>query len=503
MKDTSVVPVVLRALTALSGALLLIIGVTAMAAPWRLAELFALHPMGNAGYNSVRGDFGALFLGLAVFTLAGAIINVTRWLAVPAMLLGLVLCGRLVSLVFDGASPSSLRPMAIELAVLVVLLLSIMMRRRREAGAGSSRASTQVWARVGLATALVVASGLGLVYAFQRPLGLWLVGRAVESGLKAQSWFEALPDGLHAGLCGSGAPLADASRAGPCVFVVAGRQVYIVDVGEGSPRKLALMGLPPSRVDAVLLTHFHSDHIGGLGELLLQRWAGGSHHDQTPVYGPPGVDVVVNGFNAAYRLDTGYRVAHHGAEVVPPGGAGGTARTIPFVEGAEVAQVVLEQDGLTIRAFPVVHTPVSPALGYRFDYKGRSVVVSGDTAPSRVLEQQARGVDVLLHEGLQTSMVGIVGEAMARNQRIGAARIMADIPSYHTTPEDAARLAARAGVRHLVFYHTIPPLRLAFLNAAFLGDAPSLYRGPITVSNDGTLVSLPSGSTVVTVRELF
>lgn len=503
MKDRSVVPLVLRALTALSGVLFLVIGGTAIAAPWRVAELFALHPLGTAGYNSLRGDFGALFLGLAVFTLAGAIVNASRWLVLPAVLLGLVLCGRLVSLILDGASPSSLRPMAIELAVLVVLLLSIMMRRRREAGEGSSRASTRVWARVGFATALVVASGLGLVYAFQRPLGLWLVGRAVESGLQTQAWLDALPDGLHAGLCGSGAPLADANRAGPCVFVVAGRRVYIVDVGEGSPRKLALMGLPPARVDAVLLTHFHSDHIGGLGELLLQRWAGGSHQDRTPVYGPPGVDAVVSGFNAAYQLDTGYRVAHHGAEVVPPGGAGGTARTIPFIEGAEAAPVVLEQDGLTIRAFPVVHTPVSPAVGYRFDYKGRSVVVSGDTAPSRVLEQQARGVDVLLHEGLQTSMVGIVGEAMARNQRPGAARIMADIPSYHTTPEDAARLAERAGVRHLVFYHTIPPLRLAFLNAAFLGDAPSLYRGPITVSNDGTLVSLPSGGSVITVRELF
>jgi ribonuclease Z len=383
-------------------------------------------------------------------------------------------------------------------------LPAILRRRGRgDAKGDGARATSRAWARLGVATALLVAAGLSLVYIFQRPLGLWLVGRGVESGLQTQAWLDALPDGLHAGLCGSGAPLADANRAGPCVFVVAGRRVYIVDAGEGSPRKMALMGLPPARVDAVLLTHFHSDHIGGLGELLLQRWAGGSHQNQTPIYGPPGVDAVVNGFNAAYQLDTGYRVAHHGAEVMPPNGAGGAARTIPFVEGADAAQVVLELDGLTIRAFPVMHAPVSPAVGYRFDYKGRSVVVSGDTAPSPVLEQQARGVDVLLHEGLQTSMVGIVGEAMARNQRTGAAKIMADIPSYHTTPEDAARLAERAGVKHLVFYHTIPPLRFAFLNAAFLGDAPSLYRGPITVSNDGTLVSLPSGGTVITVRELF
>ena len=490
---------VLRVLTVLSGLSFLAIGLAALLAPWRLTGLFALYPLGNAGYNSLRGDFGALFLGLALFTLAGAIRRPARWLAVPALLLGLIVLGRLTSLVLDGASADSLRPMAIEVVVLVVILLAIVNLR----GAETRPTTTRAWPRAVIATALLVATGLGLMVAFQRPLGLLLVRRGVESGLQGQSWLDALPDGLHVGLCGSGAPLADANRAGPCVFVVAGRRVYIVDAGEGSPRKMALMGLSPARVDAILLTHFHSDHIGGLGELLLQRWAGGSHQDQTPVYGPPGVESVVSGFNAAYRLDTGYRVAHHGAEVVPPGGAGGAARTIPLVEGSDAAQVVLEQDGLTIRAFPVMHAPVSPAVGYRFDYQGRSVVVSGDTAPSPVLEQQAGGVDVLLHEGLQTSMVALVGEAMARNQRAGAAKIMADIPSYHTTPEDAARLAERAGVRHLVFYHTIPPLRFAFLNAAFLGDAPSLYRGPITVSNDGTLVSLPSGGTAVILRELL
>lgn len=490
---------VLRVLTVLSGLFFLAIGLAALLAPWRLTGLFALYPLGSAGYNTLRGDFGALFLGLALFTLAGAIRRTARWLAVPALLLGLIVLGRLTSLVLDGAASDSLRSMAIEVVLLVVLLLAIATRRDDEA----PRTAPRVWPRVVVATALLVATGLGLMVAFQRPVGLLLVRRGVESGLQGQSWLDALPDGLHVGLCGSGAPLADANRAGPCVFVVAGRRVYIVDAGEGSPRKMALMGLSPARVDAILLTHFHSDHIGGLGELLLQRWAGGSHQDQTPVYGPPGVESVVSGFNAAYRLDTGYRVAHHGAEVVPPGGAGGAARTIPLVEGSDAAQVVLEQDGLTIRAFPVMHAPVSPAVGYRFDYQGRSVVVSGDTAPSPVLEQQARGVDVLLHEGLQTSMVALVGEAMARHERAGAAKIMADIPSYHTTPEDAARLAERAGVRHLVFYHTIPPLRFAFLNAAFLGDAPSLYRGPITVSNDGTLVSLPSGGMAVILRELL
>ena len=128
---------------------------------------------------------------------------------------------------------------------------------------------------------------------------------------------------------------------------------------------------------------------------------------------------------------------------------------------------------------------------------------TASTGPSPVLAKYSHGVDVLFHEGLQTAMVAVLHDTAARNGRAGAAKIMADIPSYHTTPEDAARIAQEAGVRHLVFYHTVPPLPFAYMNAAFLGDAPKIFHGPITVSKDGTLVSLMPGSTVVTIRELL
>ena len=106
----------------------------------------------------------------------------------------------------------------------------------------------------------------------------------------------------------------------------------------------------------------------------------------------------------------------------------------------------------------MAHGPVFPAAGYRFDYRGRSVVVSGDTAPSLTLAKYARGVDVLLHEGLQTAMVSVLHDAAVRNNLPTFAKITADIPSYHSTPEGAARIARMAGVRYLMFYHTIPPL---------------------------------------------
>ena len=122
-------------------------------------------------------------------------------------------------------------------------------------------------------------------------------------------------------------------------------------------------------------------------------------------------------------------------------------------------------------------------------------MISGDTAASPVLEKNARGVDVLFHEGLQTDMVSILHDVTAANNRPTGAKIMGDIPSYHTRPEDAANIAQAAGVGHLVFYHTIPPLPLSFMNAAFLGDAGKFYKGPITVS-EGWNVYKPAGGRI-------
>jgi ribonuclease Z len=100
-------------------------------------------------------------------------------------------------------------------------------------------------------------------------------------------------------------------------------------------------------------------------------------------------------------------------------------------------------------------------------------------------------------------MVSVLHDVAVRNNLPTLAKITADIPSYHTTPEDAARIAQQAGVRYLMFYHTIPPLPLAYLNAAFLGDAPKIFKGPITVGRDGMLLSLTPGGTAITLRELL
>jgi len=363
----------------------------------------------------------------------------------------------------------------------------------RQAGDGFAEAIAMRWRKI-----LLVILGAAIIatctaYALRGQIAVAAMGKLYAHAFGVDP-YEGLGDTLHVGLCGSGSPMPDPTRAGPCTAVLAGKRLYVVDVGAGAQKNLALMNLPPGRVDGVFLTHFHSDHIDGLGELMLQRWAGGQRTSPLPVYGPAGVDQVVAGFMAAYGLDRGYRIAHHGPQQVPPAGFGGAAH--PFSANRAAPDVVLIDDGgLKVTAFPVEHHPVDPAVGYRFDYKGRSVVISGDTAPSARLEAAAGHADVLVHEGLAPNLVAVQRrEALAAGNTHMAA-ILHDILSYHTAPEAAAGIAQRAHVRYLLFSHIIPPLPVAALEGPWLGRSRDIFHGTVRVGHDGDFLSLPAGST--------
>jgi ribonuclease Z len=348
--------------------------------------------------------------------------------------------------------------------------------------------------------AVVVALAL-LVYALQTRLVLRLVESRVAANASA-SLLDDLPDGLHVALCGAGSPLPDPARSGPCVAVIAGDRLFVVDVGAGASRILSRIRIPQGRVDAVFLSHFHSDHIDGLGELLLQRWINRGAEEPTPVVGPEGVASVVDGFNRAYQLDRGYRVAHHGEAIAPPRGHGGEARAFAVPPPGE-GETVWSGDGIRVTAFRVDHSPIEPAVGFRFDYGGRSAVLSGDTVKSASVERFARGADLLVHEALASSLVAAMTRGLERAGRPSLAKITTDILDYHATPVEAAEVARDAGVGHLLYYHIVPPLLLAPMEAVFLEGVGEVYEGPVTLGRDGTLVMLPAGSDVIDVRELL
>jgi|CXWL01.1.fsa_nt_gi ribonuclease Z len=340
-----------------------------------------------------------------------------------------------------------------------------------------------------LVSLALIAVGAG-TYLARDTISVGILRRVAEQRIAANI-IPTLPDGLSVAFCGTGSPLPDLDRAGPCTAVIAGRHLYIFDSGDGSTETLGLMGLNPANVEAVFLTHFHSDHIDGLGGLALQRWATGAAHTQLPVYGGEGVERVTNGFNEAYALDSGYRVAHHGADVVPPEGFGLSPHAFALPEGQDQT-IVLDADGVRVIAFRVDHGPVRPAFGYRVEYGGRSVVISGDASPSPTLVAAAEGADLLVHEALSPSLTAIAEEAARAKGQNGIAAIFHDIPDYHTSPEDAADMATQAHVGALALTHLIPPVPGQLPKGPFLGAARQRYDGAFWVMRDGDLIIMPA-----------
>jgi ribonuclease Z len=323
-------------------------------------------------------------------------------------------------------------------------------------------------------------------------IAIRLATREIDRLAAAADPAAGLADGLHVGLCGTGSPMTDARHGGPCTAVIAGRKMFIVDAGSGSAASLNRMRLNPARIEAVLITHYHSDHIAGLGDLLMQHWVAASSKTPLPVYGPPGLGQVLDGTRVAFELDNGYRTAHHGERIAPTSGRGAEARE--FVPAQDGRVVLIETPDLVVTAFLVDHGPIRPAVGYRFDYKGRSVVLSGDTKASPAVERESRDADLLIHEALSPRLLALLESGFARHARSTYAQVMLDIRNYHTSPAEAADIAQRAGVRMLVFNHIVPPLPSDLLEPAFLDDARERYKGPLHVGRDGDFFSLPAGS---------
>jgi len=260
----------------------------------------------------------------------------------------------------------------------------------------------------------------------------------------------------------------------------------LVDSGYGThaeqTNELVSAGLQQRPLDLLLNTHLHSDHFEGLGPFTLQRWAGTSAVKPLTISGPAGVAEITDGLNAAYRIDSTYRVAHHGAAVVPPSGFG-------MVGTAIEPGLVYNANGVTITAFAVDHDPITPAFGYRISFAGKSVTISGDTAFTPALAKAAAGSDLFVSELLSPRIVTTLENSARKAGMANRAKIFADIQNYHISPEQAADVAKSAKVGMLAFTHIVPsvPKPLEF---ALLGNAAARYDGPIQVMHDGDMVSI-------------
>jgi ribonuclease Z len=240
-------------------------------------------------------------------------------------------------------------------------------------------------------------------------------------------------------LLGTGSPIPDARRAGPSTLVRAGGQTFLVDCGRGVQQRLTAVGVGANGLSALLLTHLHSDHIADLGDLIITRWVTTFSPEPNPlrIIGPPGTKAVVDATLQAFGPDIGYRIAHHADLTSPP-----SVQVEEHIEG-----LVWVDDGVRVTVAPTDHRPVEPTIGFRITYEGSSVVLAGDTVPCATLDELAAGAGALVHTVIRKDLV----ESMPM-QRIR------DICDYHSSVQEAAATAARAGVGILILTHYVPAI---------------------------------------------
>jgi len=240
-------------------------------------------------------------------------------------------------------------------------------------------------------------------------------------------------------LLGTGSPIPDPNRAGPSTLVRAGGQLFLVDCGRGVLQRAAAVGVGAAGLSALLLTHLHSDHIAELGDLLITRWATTFAPDPAPlpVIGPPGTAEVVEATLKAFGHDISYRIAHHADLNAPP----------PIEVHEHTDGPVWDRDGVSIRVAPTDHRPVAPTIGFRIEEGASSVVLAGDTVPCASLDQLAAGADALVHTVIRKDILSQVPQ-----QRVK------DVCDYHSSVQEAAATAARAGVGTLILTHYVPAI---------------------------------------------
>jgi ribonuclease Z len=489
----------LRTAIGLAGLLFLVLAAGFLRDPSLSASRLGVAPLGPLGQATLRGDFVAFFAAGGLLSIAGAVRCDARLLLAPLLLIAFTLAGRLITVAVVGFDPTMGPPMVVETAVAVLLLLG----RRAFRNAGPRQVGIRA-AAIGLGIVIAVALALSLVSQIPA-VGARLIAHTVHARL-VEPIDPNLFDGraLRLILCGTSSPLPDPHRAKACAIVIAGERAYVVDAGPESWKTLALMGFPGERIAGVLLTHFHSDHIGDLGEFRLQTWIAG-RKKPLPVYGGPGVEKVVAGFNAAYALDDAYRSAHHGNELAPLDAA--PLQAVPFRVGMsddhQQSERILSDDDLVITAFEVNHEPVRPAVGYRFDYKGRSIFISGDTRKWPNVAAGAKDADVLVHEAQSQKMRQIFADAARQAGNPVIAKIMADIESYHSSPRDGAEVANDARVKLLVFTHFTPQLAAWFLRPLFFEGVSEIRPASAWAAGfDGYRVDLPIDSDTVIQSEV-
>jgi len=275
-------------------------------------------------------------------------------------------------------------------------------------------------------------------------------------------------------LLGTGNPTPSLTRVGPSVLIQAGEETLVFDAGRGAAQRLYQLGVPFQNINAVFLTHLHSDHIVGLPDLWLTGWLTGRRSVPLNLIGPAGTTEMAGYLEKAFAFDVRMRTEEGGQAA-----AGGQISARDIVQG-----LVYEEHDVRVIAFDVDHGIVKPALGFRIEYRGHVVVLSGDTRFSENVIKFSEGADVLIHE---VALAPIDINPSTRGYRAFA---------HHTTPEQAAEIFSRVKPKLAVYSHIVSIWGLK--DEELTLRTRRLYSGPFEVGED--LMSIVVADSVRTER---
>jgi ribonuclease Z len=304
----------------------------------------------------------------------------------------------------------------------------------------------------------------------ERRVAVRLIAVLMGSLLLTAGMSDAAQSDFRVTLIGSGNPVPAVDRFGPATLVEAGDQKLLFDAGRGATIRLWQLKIPFSKVTPLFLTHLHSDHTVGIPDLWLTGWLGGPFGRRTTpfhVIGPSGTKDLMSNLEQAYAADIHIRIAD---EKYPPEGI----KVVSEEFGTD--GIVYEKNGVRVTAFEVNHgDEIKPAYGYRVDYKGRSVVISGDTRFNENVIKYSTGADVLVHE------VAAVRPELLSDQQVQ--RVMA----HHTSPREAGTVFSRAQPKLAVYTHLTlleRPKIPAVTVEELVAQTRETYSGPLEVGDD-------------------
>jgi ribonuclease BN (tRNA processing enzyme) len=266
-----------------------------------------------------------------------------------------------------------------------------------------------------------------------------------------------------------GGPRPRKASSASAQVIVSDDAAYVIDCGDGVARQLAFAGVPLTTLRHVFVTHQHSDHNADYGNLVWLAWTAGLV-TRVDTWGPPPLEKMTKLFFEMNKYDIDARISNEGRAPLAP---------LVHVHEHRAGGAVMSDGHVKVTAALVDHPPVVPAFAYRFDARDRSIVISGDTAPSQNLVKLAAGADVLVHSVMYPPAID---RLVARVQN--AAALKTSILAHQTSAEDAGRIAQEAGVKTLVLSHFVPPDDPEVTDAMWLEAAKRQFRGTVIVGRD-------------------